>query len=210
MGHYSLIVFVFLSGISCIWFYYREPEWLVYIFKPLTMVLICLIAILGGNQFTIYKIMIVAGLSFSLAGDVFLMLPSDRFLAGIAAFLLTHLFYSVAFGSLISSLIWWPLFPLVICAIVFIRSFSPHFGNLKIPILIYILTITLILWFAGERWIQEPHNSSLLAFGGAILFVISDILLATDRFKGEFRKSRAIVLGIYFTSQMLIASSTRF
>ena len=37
----------------------------------------------------------VVALALSLAGDVFLMLPSDRFVAGLAAFLLAHVAYVI-------------------------------------------------------------------------------------------------------------------
>jgi len=48
------------------------------------------------------------------SGDVFLMLPSDRFVAGLVAFLMAHLCYIAAFGSEIDALAWWPLIPPVI------------------------------------------------------------------------------------------------
>ena len=83
---------------------YRGPRQHIYIFKPLTMAFILLIAILGQATLSFYKYMIITGLVFSLAGDVFLMLPSDRFVAGLVAFLIAHLFYIAAFVSEISAL----------------------------------------------------------------------------------------------------------
>jgi uncharacterized membrane protein YhhN len=107
-----LVLLVILSASIHIRAEYRGPRQHVYIFKPLTMVLILLIAILGQAAAPLYKYMIIAGLVFSMAGDVFLMLPSDRFVAGLVAFLVAHIFYIVAFTSEISALIWWPLIPL--------------------------------------------------------------------------------------------------
>ena len=85
-----LLISVFISAAGCIWFAYHRPSWMFYILKPLTMVLICLTAILGGNDLSVYKVMIIGGLACSLVGDIFLMLPADRFLPGLIAFLLAH------------------------------------------------------------------------------------------------------------------------
>ena len=113
-----LVLLVILTATVHIWSEYRGPRLRAYIFKPLTMVFILLIAIFGQATLPLYRYMIIAGLVFSLAGDVFLMLPSDRFVAGLVAFLIAHLFYIVAFMSEISLLIWWPLIPLVTYGIV--------------------------------------------------------------------------------------------
>src|SRR5690606_41962032 len=79
---------------------YRGPGPLVYLFKPLTTVLILLLALLASPPVTpAYQWLIVLGLLFSLAGDVFLMLPRDRFVAGLVSFLIAHLFYIAAFAQ---------------------------------------------------------------------------------------------------------------
>jgi len=71
---------------------YYGPRYHVYLFKPLTMVFILLIVVQAGwPDFSLHKVAILAGLVCSLAGDVFLMLPSDRFVAGLVSFLLAHL-----------------------------------------------------------------------------------------------------------------------
>ncbi|NIM96588.1 MAG: hypothetical protein GTO24_00470, partial [candidate division Zixibacteria bacterium] len=80
---------------------YGGPKYQVYLFKPLTMVLILLIAVVAGGTtaFWAYKLAIITGLICSLLGDVFLMLPVNRFLAGLVSFLIAHLFYISAFTS---------------------------------------------------------------------------------------------------------------
>ena len=47
----------------------------------------------------------------------------------------------------------------------------------------------------------------VIAFLGAVLFVISDSVLALDRFRGEFGAARALTLSTYYAAQWLIASS---
>ncbi len=186
---------------------YRGPRQHIYIFKPLTMVFILLIAILGQATLPFYKYMIITGLVFSLAGDVFLMLPADRFVAGLVAFLIAHLFYIAAFASEISVLIWWPLVPAVIYGIVIYTVLAPSLGKLKLPVLIYVGGILIMTWLAWERWSQTGQSGALLASVGAVLFVISDTILAINRFRGAFKPARALNLTTYFAAQWLIASS---
>ncbi len=186
---------------------YRGPRQHIYIFKPLTMVFILLIATLGQATLPFYKYMIITGLVFSLAGDVFLMLPADRFVAGLVAFLIAHLFYIAAFASEISALIWWPLVPAVIYGIVIYTVLAPSLGKLKLPVLIYVVGILIMAWLTWERWVQTGQSGALLASVGAVLFVISDTILAINRFRGTFKPARALNLTTYFAAQWLIASS---
>jgi uncharacterized membrane protein YhhN len=204
---FILILLVILSASIHIRAEYRGPRQHIYIFKPLTMVFILLIAILGQAALPFYKYMIIIGLIFSLAGDIFLMLPSDRFVAGLVAFLLAHLFYIAAFVSEISVLIWWPLIPFVIYGIVIYIILASSLGKLKVPVLIYVAVILIMAWLAWERWSQTGHIGALLASFGAVLFIISDTILAIDRFRGTFKLARASNLITYFAAQLLIADS---
>jgi uncharacterized membrane protein YhhN len=204
---YILMLLVILSACIHIRAEYRGPRQHIYIFKPLTMVFIWLIAILGQAASPFYKYMIITGLVFSLAGDVFLMLPSDRFVAGLVAFLIAHFFYSAAFASEISALIWWPLIPFVIYGIVIYIILVPSLGKLKLPVLIYVVVILIMGCLAWERWSQTGQSGALLASIGAVLFIISDTILAIDRFRGAFKLSRALNLTTYFAAQLLIAGS---
>ena len=70
----------------------------LYVFKPLaTALLVLLVVAAPAPPSERYRLLVAAGLVFSLAGDVFLMLPADRFLAGLASFLVTHVLYTAAF-----------------------------------------------------------------------------------------------------------------
>jgi uncharacterized membrane protein YhhN len=204
---YILMLLVIVSAFIHIRAEYRGPRQHIYIFKPLTMVFILLIAFLGQAASPFYKYMIITGLLFSLAGDIFLMLPTDRFVAGLVAFLLAHLFYSAAFVSEISVLIWWPLIPFVIYGIVIYLILASSLGKLKVPVLIYVAVILIMAWLAWERWSQTGHIGALLASFGAVLFIISDTILAIDRFRGTFKLARASNLITYFAAQLLIARS---
>jgi uncharacterized membrane protein YhhN len=186
---------------------YHGPHLHIHIFKPLTMVFILLIASLG-QAMPLYKCMIIAGLICSMAGDAFLMPPWDRFVAGLVAFLIAHLFYIVAFTSGIGlGGSGWVLIPFVIYGIVIYSILSSGLGKLKLPVIAYIIVILVMAWQAWERWIQTDQNGALLAFVGAVLFVISDTILAINRFRGQFKLARVLNLMTYFAAQWLIAGS---
>ena len=183
---------------------------LLYVFKPLTVVFIILIALESSfPASSFYRYMIIAGLTFSLAGDVFLMLPFDRFIQGLASFFVAHLFYIAAFiveggqetySTIIVAFMWYGMS--------MVRLLWPHLGKLRLPVLAYMLVIMMMGWTATGRWIGTKQPGSLFAFLGAILFIISDSALAVDRFKTRFRNSQLLILSTYFAAQWLIALST--
>jgi uncharacterized membrane protein YhhN len=190
---------------------YYGPRYHVYLFKPLTMVFILLIAVQGGGpNLSLYKVAITAGLVCSLAGDVFLMLPSNRFAAGLASFLIAHLFYITAFTSGIGfGFSLWPLVPCLIYGLFMFRILSPYLGKMKWPVLIYVVVILVMAGQAWERWSQTGQSEALLAFLGAVLFTISDSALAVNRFRGRYQSAQALILSTYFAAQWLIACSVR-
>jgi uncharacterized membrane protein YhhN len=188
---------------------YHGPRYHVYLFKPLTMVFILLTAVQAGKpDASLYKVTIIVGLVCSLAGDVFLMLPSDRFVAGLVSFLIAHLFYITAFTSGTGfGLPWRSLAPFVIYGIFIFSILSPYLGQMKLPVLVYMVVILVMAWQAWERWNQTGQSQALLAFLGAVLFLISDSALAVNRFRGGYKSAQALILSTYFAAQWLIARS---
>ena len=135
------------------------------------------------------------------------MLPTDRFLEGVIAFGIAHLCYIAAYVSEISALAWLPLIPLILVGILYLFALSPALGDYKVPVYFYTAVITFMIWMAWERWIQGNDSRTLAALIGAGLFALSDSVLIVERFKSPFRLARAVVLGTYFTAQLLIACS---
>jgi uncharacterized membrane protein YhhN len=187
---------------------YYGPRYHVYLFKPLTMVFILLIAVQAGKPDALhYKYAIIAGLVCSLAGDVFLMLPSDRFIPGLVSFLVAHLFYVVAFTSGTGFGFSWRLLPCAVYGVLIFSILAPHLGKMKFPVLMYMVVILVMAWQAWERWHQTGQSAALLAFLGAVLFVVSDSALAVNRFRGGYKGAQALILSTYFAAQWLIARS---
>jgi uncharacterized membrane protein YhhN len=187
----------------------RGPQRNIYLFKPLTMIWIILIAIQAQNPISaFYQYMIIAGLLCSLVGDIFLMLPADRFIPGLLSFLVAHLFYIAAFasGGMRLSELWYAI-PFLLYGSIMIWILSPHLGKMKLPVLVYMLVILVMAWQALSRWMETGRKESALAFCGAILFAASDSILAVNRFKGGVPSAPLYILSTYFAAQWLIALS---
>ncbi len=202
-----LCLLALTSAIACIGAYEIGRDSTARLFKPLTMVLILAVAVQPSlSTPPLYRKLVVAGLCFSLAGDVFLMLPAERFIAGLASFLVGHLLYVAAFAEA-AVLDPMPLLPILGGAGAVYAVLYPHLGKLRGAVLIYVAAIVAMAWLATGRWLAVGQLGSLLACIGAILFMASDAALAINRFVRSLPRSPTVVLGTYFPAQMLIALS---
>lgn len=205
-----LTVLVVISAALTISAEYHGPRRVVYIFKPLTLLFIIALALLPKYPVEpFYRYMILAGLACSLAGDVFLMLPSDRFMQGLLCFLVAHLCYIAAFvfagGRAVSA---WVGAALVIYGGLMLGLLWRRLGKLKAPVIVYMIMILLMGVTALSWYLKTRQGGSFLAALGAVLFIASDSLLAVNRFRGGFRSAQFLILSTYFAAQWLIALST--
>lgn len=205
-----LFVFIILSTIFTIRSKYFGPSGHFYLFKPMTMIWIILIAFLGDNYGAgLYKYLILLGLIVCLLGDILLMLRRRYFLYGLICFLLGHLSYLHAFtfemGFGFSS---WLTILCFFYGLIIYGILYNHLGSLRIPIFIYILAILLMVIQSWERWLTTGENHVLIAAIGATLFMISDTLLALERFRKPFKSAQIFILSLYFLGQSCIAFST--
>jgi uncharacterized membrane protein YhhN len=205
----ALTLLIAASAALVVWAERRDARRAFYLLKPLTTVLILVLAattptpVAGG-----YQALVCAGLLFSLAGDVFLMLPRDRFVAGLASFLVAHLFYIAAFAPRPVTLAA-PLVPVALVGygVVLLRALWPRLGDLRAPVAVYAAVLLMMAWQAAARWSVLDTTSALLAALGAGWFVSSDSVLAWERFRGRCAYGQAVVLGTYYLAQWLIAMS---
>jgi len=187
----------------------RGPRWHVYLCKPLTTAAIIGCAWLAPQPATDgYRALVLAGLVFSLAGDVFLMLPRDLFRAGLASFLVAHLLYVAAFSRAVGFFSE-PSAALPVAAVagVLLWRLWPHLDGERAPVAVYVAVIATMGWQALAQWIGTGEPWAALAFVGAAAFLFSDAALAFDRFRGAFAHAPAVVLGSYYVAQWLIAAS---
>jgi len=190
---------------------YLGPEFQVYIFNPLTMILIIgLAASAPKDDISKFKPTILAGLVFSLGGDVLLMLPMDLFIPGLVSFLIAQVIYIFAFcqGRKLQFRIL-PLIPFVVYGLVVFFYLAPGLGAMMIPVIAYIIVIMVMAWQAWEQWDTYRERWALLAFIGAVFFVLSDTFLAINKFGQSFEAATALTLSTYTVAQWLIALSIR-
>lgn len=201
-----LSIFAFISAMLCIRADYVGARQQVYLFKPLTMVFIILLAIQHAPLLSdTYKWLIISGLIFSLVGDVWLMMPDDRFIQGLVSFLIAHIFYIAAFSSIgdhIAPL--WALIPLGLIAAVAFAYLRPGLGKYLVPVVVYMTAILIMSWQSFNQW---QATGLWWAVVGALLFMLSDTILAINRFRQHFHPAQALILGTYFLAQWFIAQS---
>ncbi len=184
-----------------------------YIAKPGVMIVL-LIWLYQVSGFSGALVWFALGLVFSLVGDVFLMLPREQFIAGLIAFLLAHIAYIVGFFRTPVALNLSGLIIAVVITLVMLRLYRRIAGGLdqsgksalKPPVLVYSLVISVMLLLAlltmtGEQWQTVP---ALLVSAGALLFFISDALLAWNKFVTPLRQGRFISIIPYHLGQILL------
>lgn len=158
----------------------REPSWRRTVAKAGSVALLAVLALLQGGP-----MLLIAALLLSAAGDAFLAQNGERaFLGGLASFLTAHLVYVLLFvlaGSGIEILTaqWWrivlPVLAIVLGAVLLAKLLraAPH--DLRAPITLYVAAIAAMMVTAAT--VPVP-----LVMFGAALFVLSDAILAIDRF----------------------------
>jgi len=166
--------------------------------KPIPV--LALIAWLRSTPVSPYRTWISIGLAFSVLGDILLAIPADLFVFGLAAFLCAHLAYLRGYCGITLR----PALPALIFSaitgIALLGVLASHgLGPLLIPVALYALAISAMLWRA-------------LACGGvaalgAGLFVFSDSLIGIDRFVSPFAAAPYLIILAYWLGQWAIASS---
>lgn len=156
-----------------------------------------------------YRRWISLGLMFSLLGDVLLAWPGDFFVFGLGAFLLAHLAYLKAYLSDCRRLAVLPLILALIVGASLLGVLIAHgLGTLLIPVIVYGLAITAMLWRALARLgTDAPKRSALLAAAGAGAFVFSDSVIGIDRFVAPFHAAPYVIILSYWLGQWGITAS---
>lgn len=201
-----LIPIIVVTGSLHIRTRYKNLKLQEYILKPLTTLLIILIAYLGLPSD--YKNHIIYGLIFSLFGDIFIMMPEDKFIFGLVSFLIAHVIYIYAFMHGTPFILpFYFIIPFVIYGIAMYMYLFKSLNELKIPVFVYISIILIMGVSALNLWYSRGDNLSLLAFIGSLLFIISDTVLAVDKFKNKMYIAEMALLTTYYSAQTLIALS---
>ena len=195
---------------------YRADRRGIFLFKPLTTVLVIVATLwLFAPAMRRYQEVVLLGLALSLAGDVFLMLPGNKFLWGLASFLCAHVAYVWAFtlgvGFAPAQLVWLAPFAFFGLMVVVFLWRGLHGAVLRGAVVAYVAVIVVMAWRAAVRAQSPvvPYPSAVTALAGACLFLASDSILAIDRFRRPFRLAQPVVFATYWAAQLLIGLSVR-
>lgn len=157
-------------------------------------------------------VLLAGALVFSLTGDVLLMLPGDYFIPGLAAFLVAHGFY---LGLFRQGQAWFSnrgalVLVLSIAAAMYAVLFShlPDLG-LQIAVAGYVIVIALMVSQAIGRASTLATPSARWVAIGACTFMLSDTLIAIDRFLTPLPLASFWILVTYFAAQMLMVHHAR-
>jgi uncharacterized membrane protein YhhN len=188
---------------------YRASRVGVWLAKPAAAFCFVAAAISWGALDSHYGAVVLAGLALSLCGDV-LLIPHDRprvFQAGMAAFGLGHVAYLVAFALRFESVVRACLCAAIVVILLarILPWLRPHLpANMKTPVHAYMGVISLMLIAAAGA---SPSDPRILI--GAALFYFSDLAVARDRFVSISFANRVWGLPLYFSAQVVIASTVR-
>ncbi|MBN1697647.1 MAG: lysoplasmalogenase [Spirochaetales bacterium] len=180
-----------------------------------TMIIIGLAAfsfVYAARPVSSYTIFIVSALVLSLGGDIALLFKDNRaFITGLVFFLAAHVVYTIAFiissGFAVMDAL--PAGMIILLLIILFRSFSEHLGKMLIPVIIYMVIISAMVWRAFSTLFNNsiPVNHSLLIAIGACFFYISDILLGVDKFIFPVDHITFRNLSTYYIAQTMLALS---
>ena len=189
----------------------RGPRAWFYLFKPLA--LLCLMLALGLSHdreiaVTWPVIFVGAALFFSWCGDIFLMLPKDRFVLGLASFAVAHACYIAAFSA--GRSFWaepWVLAIVAVYGVWMVSRLWPFLGHLRVPVIVYALLIVGMLDQAWVSFVVAPSGQTIALALGATAFVVSDSILAWNRFLRPVAYAQGLILSTYYMAQGLIVGA---
>lgn len=189
---FLFFVLLYLLSLS----YLEDFLWLLKIF-PIALLVF---GVLKTGASSTRSILLLA-LVFSSCGD--LLLALDKFIFGVAAFLIAQLSYAVLFRPLWQGFQrrWYLSVLLMTYMLVMLWLLLPSLGNLKLPVMAYLMAITIMGFMAIQS--SLPIRWAVL---GAILFIISDSLIAINKFIFPFPYESYWIMSTYYAAQFMLVT----
>jgi uncharacterized membrane protein YhhN len=208
---YRIIIFfiILVADLVAIQGEYKIAE---YFFKPLIIIWLMAWFVLQLRYAqSILKKWIIFALFFSWLGDLLLMFHQEDsifFLLGLSSFLIAHIFYILFFHFVrIKEMVksrWYLLLIVAIYYAVIISLLSPYLGEMKLPVRIYAVVISFMFMLAMHMLFIKNKTTGLWMMAGAFLFVVSDSLLAINKFFQPFEMAGFFVISTYGLAQLFI------
>jgi len=182
-----------------------------WISKPVASAGIIIAAIGYGALETTYGLTMVTAFVLSFSGDIFLI-PKKRltFMLGLLSFGIAHIVFSTAFIILGIDMVWTFACAVLITFFIFPAGkwLYPHLSkDTRIPIWLYLLVIGIMVSLAGGCTFAGGPVTIMI---GAVLFAISDIAVARNKFVAPGLSNKLWGLPLYFLAQHILASTIGF
>jgi uncharacterized membrane protein YhhN len=191
-----------LSALLFIALLSQPPSLLTTVVKIVPIAILAILVMRASGDWK--RIGILAALVFSAGGDIFM--AQDDFILGLRFFLIAHICYLVVFWHSIEFNLLRVLLALVIVSATFISAsiLSPNLGELVIAVYFYIGVIAAMGITASLGAKNHP-----LVILGALAFMVSDSIIAFNRFYAPIEGSRYVVMITYYIAQYLLTVDAR-
>jgi len=219
----ALIVIYFILAIIEVVGEYLEMVPLIFGTKPLLMITLFVWFYIQTKNYSNnkYRKYLLISIVFAFGGDTFLMFfPYNEifFLLGLGSFLIGQLFYVFAFSNSIKNSketfnkpvgITLLVVFLAYYAVLMISLF-PFLEDFLVPVLVYGIAVCAMGVSAGWRLNKVSISSFTTVFIGAMLFVLSDTVIAVNQFlyKGNLWMAQVSIMITYVLAQYLIAKGS--
>ncbi len=183
------------------------------VMKPLLMPALAFVLWqMGDVQGNFIHQLVLAGLFFSWIGDIFLMFEQQHepcFLVGLGSFLIAHICYIAGFyqawgdTSIVVNQPWF-LIPFLLYAFFLLKPMFSKLGPMKIPVVVYALVIMCMMLSALNLYGEISNHVFWSIFIGALLFTISDSMIAINKFLKPFPLAKTAIMSTYIAGQLMI------
>jgi uncharacterized membrane protein YhhN len=201
----GLVVWYLVSTVLGVYAADAKRRGLLVVVKPLTTFL--LFFVVGWPRAPLAW-WVDAGIVFSLAGDVALLVPSKKaFLVGLVFFLGTHLSYVVGFAGAAGTAFWSvrTLATAIVMAGVMtwlLRQLWAGAAGMRAPLVAYATALgAMVISAVAATGGGVPWPAAL----GAALFFVADGSLSLDQFHRPIKHAPILTLGVYWLGQLGIA-----
>jgi len=202
-------IYFLLTALVALSRIFDRLTYLDYLCKPLLMPILGAIFVTTTLNYNSRFYWVLFALLFSWLGDVLLLFEPQHelfFIGGLSAFLIAHLFYIFVFRLDVKNFNLLKSKPYIsITLLLFLFGFlyllQPNLNELLLPVSVYAIIICTMLLFAILRYGQVGQASFQLSFIGALLFVLSDSVIAINKFLMSFNWAYSLIIVLYAVGQ---------
>lgn len=202
-------VLFFIAAIADIWGIITVNETMKTIAKPMLLTLLAVVYLASVKKPIFWYVL---GMFFCFVGDVLLMFNgSNFFMFGLSAFLLAHVVYIKVSSSFLQKDLTVKMisssFPFVFFFAILMYLIYPNLGEMLFPVVVYGITISTFGAVAFLNYRSKKSIENLWLFVGAFFFILSDSLIAVNKFYEPNEIYGVSIMVTYILAQFLICKA---